>query len=435
MRKRYLFSGVEHFAFYDFHSEHGHVDENVYAYSNRAGGERSLVFYNNAYNTTAGWIKQSTGLNQGRGDEGNIISKSLADSLGLRREDNVYYAFRDHREGLEYIRHSRQLCDEGMFVHLSAYGWHAFIDWREVLDTDGSWGDLAWRLEGRGVGSLDYERRRRELAPLLDAFRAYFSVARVKSLIESLEGKSKAPAAVEESVAPLDGLLKAFKPYASISDSAADLAKFCGQALVHWRREQDLARPHVDNELAEEREINRWAVPVAYALLKPVSVALARGGDLHDGAGWLDAWLMTQDVVAVLSEILGDSWHGDISTKLLRSALRFAEHPLHRIEAPPSLIAQFEHILDDADVQQYLQFNEHEGTVYLNREQLERLLQAFTDIREPALEHIQHAEAKAVALQSEREACSAILAAADSCGYRVEGLREFVDSNLTDTNV
>ncbi len=45
LKKRYLFSGVDDFALYDFVTDGG-VDEDVYAYSNGWGTERALVLYN-----------------------------------------------------------------------------------------------------------------------------------------------------------------------------------------------------------------------------------------------------------------------------------------------------------------------------------------------------------------------------------------------------
>ena len=35
LHKRYLFAGVEHFLLYDFFAAEGHVNEDVFAYSNR----------------------------------------------------------------------------------------------------------------------------------------------------------------------------------------------------------------------------------------------------------------------------------------------------------------------------------------------------------------------------------------------------------------
>jgi len=435
MRRRYLFSGVEHFAFYDFHTPAGHVDENVFAYSNRAGGDRSLVFYNNAYNTTSGWVKRSTGLNQGRGDDGHIVSKSLADSLGLRREDNVFYAFRDHRDGLEYIRHSKQLCDEGMFVDLHGYHWHAFIDWREIVDTDGSWGDLAWRLEGRGVESLDYERRARELAPLLDAFRAHFHAARLESLLHLPETHATESQVADMLRRPLDELLRAFAVHTTVHDEADALLPPCVYGVLHIHRELTLHRRHeMDTAAAdgiEDRE--RWLTAAAYALLKPVSVAIARGGDVHDGAAWLDMWLMARDLQSALAHALGDGWRGTQAALAVRTALRFAEHGLHRVDAPPALLAQFQHVLDDPDAQRYLQFNEHDGVLYFNRERYEALVQLFGDVRAPAFDRVHAKTALCAEIDEERAALRSLAEAAECGGYRVERLREYLDTQTADT--
>lgn len=70
--------------------------------------------------------------------------------------------------------------------------------------------------------------------------------------------------------------------------------------------------------------------------------------------------------------------------------------------------------------------------MYFNREQLERLVQAFADVRAPAFERVQHADAKMTALETETEERASLLAAAESSGYRVEGLREFLDSRSAD---
>lgn len=438
MRKRYLFSGVEHFAFYDFHTPQGHVDENVFAYSNRAGDGRSLILYNNAYNTTSGRVKQSTGLNQGRGDDGRIVSKSLAESLGLRREDNVFYAFRDHRDGLEYIRHSRQLCDEGMFVELHAYQWHVFIDWREIVDTDGSWGNLAWQLEGRGVVSLNYERRALELAPLLNAFKLYFNAERLRSLIEDTDSVLTEPQILGLIREPFANFMREFAALeTNVHGDAETLLTPSVQSILQWRRaaasKQRHAKPEADTSAKPDSA--RWAVPVTYALLKPVSVALARGGDLHDAAAWLDTWLMQCEVAWALTHVLGDPWQAEQACRAVRVALRFAEHGMHRVDAPPALLVQFQHVLDDPQARQFLQFNEHEGVLYLNREQLERLVQVFADIRAPAFERMLHKEAQRVAVEEEIESVRDFMAAAETGGYRVERLREFLDSCTADAEI
>ena len=59
LKRRWLFAESAHFLLYDFFTGSGSVDENVFAYSNRNGGERALVVYNNRYGTTHGTIHYS----------------------------------------------------------------------------------------------------------------------------------------------------------------------------------------------------------------------------------------------------------------------------------------------------------------------------------------------------------------------------------------
>ena len=57
--------GVQNFAFFDFQTCDGHVNESVFAYTNRANGERALVLYNNAYQRARGCVRMSTAINAG----------------------------------------------------------------------------------------------------------------------------------------------------------------------------------------------------------------------------------------------------------------------------------------------------------------------------------------------------------------------------------
>lgn len=155
MRRRKLFSGAENFVFYDFWSDKGWVDENVFAYSNRYGDERALILYNNSYNTTAGWVRTSTAINAGSADQPKPIQKTLAEALDFRAEENVLYIFREHQSGLCFIRSGRELAEKGLFAILRGYQYHAFVDFREIIDEDGSWRRLMERLNGAGVPEIE----------------------------------------------------------------------------------------------------------------------------------------------------------------------------------------------------------------------------------------------------------------------------------------
>ncbi len=155
MQKRYMFSQVDDFWFYDFHDTNGHLNENVFVYSNRYQDERALVVYNNKFDKTSGWIKYSTGkLNPNDNKIGNI---SLADALSIKNENDHYYIFRDHITNLQYIRTGKEFHDEGIFVELEAFKYHVFLDFKEIYDVSGDYYELHQRLNGSGVYDIEKE--------------------------------------------------------------------------------------------------------------------------------------------------------------------------------------------------------------------------------------------------------------------------------------
>jgi glycosidase len=148
LHRRSLFAEVEAYQLYDFFAPEGHVDENVFAYSNRHNDERGLVIYHNRYADTRGWIKVSAAaLDKG---SGQLVQKSLGEALGLPHEG--YAVFHDYTSHLEFIRPCAELWDNGMYAELGAYQCHVFMDWWFV---DGeNWAAVHLALNGAGVDSV-----------------------------------------------------------------------------------------------------------------------------------------------------------------------------------------------------------------------------------------------------------------------------------------
>jgi glycosidase len=173
LRRRWLFSGSENFMLYDFHTGDS-IDENVFAYSNRVGENRALVLYHNSHSITSGRILGSVGFNVNRGDtEPEICRTTLGLALGYTAEEGVYCAFRDHVQGLEYIRSSREIHDNGLYVELGEYQFHVFVDFREIRDdSGGNWQQLCTALGGRGVKCLEDELKQMRYFALNASFRS-----------------------------------------------------------------------------------------------------------------------------------------------------------------------------------------------------------------------------------------------------------------------
>jgi glycosidase len=172
LRRRWLFSGSENFVLYDFYAGDT-VNENVFAYSNRAGDQRAVVLYHNSYASTAGWIRESVSFaTQDAASQSTLVRTSLAETLSLSSREDVFYAFRDHAQGLVFLRNGRELSEKGLFAELGEYEFHVFMDFREIQDdAAGSWGRLCTVLNGRGVASLEDELKQLRYAELNHAFR------------------------------------------------------------------------------------------------------------------------------------------------------------------------------------------------------------------------------------------------------------------------
>lgn len=174
LKKRWLFSGSEHFCLYDFYSHDGNVDENVFAYSNQAGSERALVLYNNRHGRTAGWVRQAAVVAVG-GEDGSHIRRhtTLGAALGVSAGQERFVSFRDVSRGLSYLRSATELHERGLYVELDPYEFHLFWEFQELEDQPGiGWGALFLELDGRGVPSLAEELVQLRHRPLISAFGA-----------------------------------------------------------------------------------------------------------------------------------------------------------------------------------------------------------------------------------------------------------------------
>jgi len=156
LKRRPLFSGVSDFLFYDLVQSGGGVNENVFAYSNSACGQKALVLYNNAYERAEGHIRDSVPYAEKQADGRKAtLSRSLADALGLSGGDGRFVVMREQKSGLWYLRRSQKLIEEGLTIILNGYEAQVFIDIFEVADGERQLYSLLYdALAGAGVPDL-----------------------------------------------------------------------------------------------------------------------------------------------------------------------------------------------------------------------------------------------------------------------------------------
>jgi len=183
LHRRALFAEVSEFLLYDFYTESGVVNEDVFAYSNRLGDHRALVVYHNRYAETRGWICTSTAYAEKDADGKQLRQCTLGESFGLLTDPRMFVAYRDALTGLEHLQKARDVVKKGMYLELAAYKCSVFLDWRDIRE-DGvrPWGELCQSLAGRGVPSLESALSELELKPVHDALRRLLDPALAETL-------------------------------------------------------------------------------------------------------------------------------------------------------------------------------------------------------------------------------------------------------------
>jgi ADP-glucose type glycogen/starch synthase len=369
LHRRHLFSDARNFVLYDFESG-GHTNDDVFAYSNRCGAERSLVVYHNRHNETGGWLRR--GLSQ------NPVP--LAGELGLRSDPEWYCRFRDHHSGLEYLRSNRQLFEEGLYLYLGPYQYHVFFDIREFADSQGQWGELCRNLDGRPVLNLDHELRRMRYAPLLAELDRTLAPRRREELAALLLPLAEAEFGRKQGFNRFSGQLTVFlqtlarftgtagNPDALADALRRELGDLC--TLLSLKSEKDaeqLALKLLKRCLgaAPQGELPSRVIAVFLPYLALHRIGeLAENGTPELSAAWMEEYLLLEELQRLLP-----------SETAPRDALLVKILTRHqKIGEAEGGTADFALLLDDNDVQRFLEVHPFEGVLWFSRERFEELI-------------------------------------------------------------
>jgi glycosidase len=461
LKDRRIFAGSEHFTLYDFWNGYGQVNENVFAYSNRAGAERSLIVYNNKYENTQGTIHVSVAaMDKGAGE---LRQRTLADGLALPFDHELILAYRDVNRGLEYLRRASDLHHHGLSFELHGFQCVVLLDWRERRSSaEYLWDRLCDELQGAGVPNLDEAIYKLRLRPLHDALRDAISAENVRLLAGAVEVHTAmdVPAADADGVAPVSvgpdierlaeaserfferlvevvptelrasltaaapvPVLSGTKPVAAgavVETQGTPSAKFA--AAVVALATAAGAIPGLVEELAEglkvwppksrtvlpgatvaSRGVHVWAPVLAWTLLRALPKTV-------DAAEVFDRMLLRHALGDIFASfgMDGDArWQAAAQVRLLLNPAASAKDA---IESPV--------LFTDADARWLAGVNVSDGVTYFNKEQFEELL---TWLQLPALLEMATADAaRGAGIAAIEKSVAAALDAAKSSGYNLD---------------
>lgn len=377
MRQRYLFAEVDKFLFYDFHTSLGTVNDNVFAYSNNMNGWRSLVLYHNRYEETAGWLRISVAFKADWSDD--LVQQSLGQGLSLSYDEDAFLIFRDQLCGLQYLRRSRQVCDEGLYFELGAYACVVVTDMSEVRDdAAGSYGRLCEMLSGRGVPSIEDELAELRLWPFLQEIEQLLTTqfARFQAALEKPRKDNKEGVPISE-----DQLVACYRlsPMTSQQEELEKvaIARVCEHfqasiQLLRWAAQQTNtpSTNPVLLSLANAFEAVQPQLLYCFSLLQMFLPTEMEEGDILDDVKWLDEWRIgnrverfaeaagvnSAEVVTILKIMLSlTNWH------------RKFEEPE---ETPQRLLTD---LFDNVEVRRYARVNQYSDVWWYDKEQANTL--------------------------------------------------------------
>ena len=302
MKKRPLFAEVRNFFLYDVYSPGGAVNENIFAYSNRLGGETALVVFNNCFEQATGWIKTSVGYRQN--DE--IRQSSLAQGLNISNQENTFVIFRDHASGMEFIRSCREIADNGLLIALDGYKYNVFLDFREVHPSKlRPYDRLATELNGRGVSSIEHAALTMSLSPLHRIITAALAPDPHQPLNEGAE-EHDGILAFETAIASLlDKVARQFselmeKPLAVPDTLASKTVELYRQALLFpdlLKKEANSRKLQTALGLGSKEGSEYGTIARQWIVLNALQQMAASAGELHSNL--IDDWMMNDALRAI----------------------------------------------------------------------------------------------------------------------------------------
>ena len=391
LHRRHIFAEVADFQLYDFYTDSGAVNEDVFAYSNRRGGERALVLVHNRFADTSGWVRISAATMRAMGGTKSLVQRSLGEGLGISDDPSAFTCFRDFVSGLEYLKPSRELCEQGFRFELRAYDRRVLLDFREVRETAGApWGKLAHELGGRGCPSLDEaldEIRRRALTHpfgrVLAAETLRALAAHAGAPPSPRNGTRGANAAGD--VAQLDEIEARAREFldaaAAQSLGHGDTATLAREVRARIEAALDSARTvgPTDAIAAPARSEPRpWGVLLGFTTLR--ALGSLTGKDGQGAAALAREWRLDRALQSALEAAGADgapAWRGtQLTLGLLAHATVFADAA--RRTLPASSV--FAHWLADDGARHLLDVHTHDGVEWFRKESFEEWLSVLASV-------------------------------------------------------
>ena len=375
LRKRYLFSDVENFLLYDFYTSDGRVNENVFAYGNRVNDERSLVFYHNKFDRTAGWIHTSAAFLENN----QLVQKTLGEGLNISVGSDLFICFRNCINGLEYIRSADEIWNAGLYIELDAFKYQVYLDFREVYHTENRpYRDLTYHLNGSGVNSIERAMDEFIYKPVLNALEECINPGSLNWLVKG-GYDLKVIKTFDEKLFQLQSTVCDFEKFTTLTQTelkasqkqyVSSLNLFAGETGIckNDNKISERVRKEVAKYFPDLVSENLAGLRIILILPFMQTLKLLYSGNKKLAETFIESRIYDKIIRESLSKLGVDN--NTINEELnLITILTFFNNGLN-IDNQNPVLPFFEELFNTKSVQRYLHMNEFNGTIYFNKEQL-----------------------------------------------------------------
>jgi glycosidase len=388
LHQRELFAGVENFQLFDLFTSSGQVDENVIAYSNRFQGRSALVVYNNKFSQASGWIKTSCAkATRSSGDKRPISRKNLADSLGINPTPGSFIIFRDQMSGLEFIRSSAELYDNGLQVNLNAFECQVLLDFRQVKDDQWkSYSQLWATLGGRGVPDIEFTLQEMNFQPVLLPFQELANKHYFEQLLASRirEKGKKLPLKLTESYQ--ERIIKLIEGAGQVTGKKIPLKEVA--SFARNQLETILSLQVIDSQFPQivgdrykkmfsifttprlENE-NSWLALLAWSFISPLEFLDNEGNSSEHVLAWIDEWQLSRRMQQVFAEMGKDANQVNHIMLVVR-ILTLQQFWFEKPSRPPKELMESWFAVNE--IRQFLGVNRYKDVLWFNKEAFEEFL-------------------------------------------------------------
>jgi glycosidase len=407
LRRRRLFANVNHFYLYDFFNPQGFVNEDVFAYSNRLGEERTLVLYHNKYARAQGWIKTSVSFPYRVGEKRVLRQTTLGAGLGLPDDPNSFVIFRDHTSGLEFIRNCGELYEKGLYTELEAYKYHVFLDFRIVQDNElRDYSNLTGQLNGKGVPNMEEAYQDMLLRPVQKPFQELTNAGLIHWIIDhrllvltdetSIPRKSIDPV-IDEINAKAKIFLNQALHQSNGGGKPEKIAKHIQQRIFNLLHFQEYIHVFSENGSKINSDLWQfintgpqvkshnqppiatgdpyiWAILIHWAVIQDLGMLVQEDDHEEISLNLFVEWKLKKSLLTAFGELGYPDGEAQRAINLIRLLVRY--HHWWQLEKPvkKQASAALKKWLNDPELQSFISINRFEDKLWFNQECFEELM-------------------------------------------------------------